>query len=241
MIFKTKSTVLFGDVNLSDFSAFAYYKNHYDGAERDVETITVPGRSGDLVVDNGRYKNNEVVYRVQVTGQLKAHHLRSALLSLIGYFRIEDEYEPEIYRVGRLKGAPTINRIAKDAVSMTITLDCKPQRFLKSGELEYTFTANGALYNPTLYNAAPLVRVYGYGAVGVGANTITVSAPASGETWTYIDIDCELQDAFSGTTNLNGKIQLSSGKFFSLVPGSNGVSVPNTASSVVVIPRWKTQ
>lgn len=241
MIFKLKSNAIFGSVNLSDFSAFAYYKNHYDGAERDIETISVPGRNGDLLIDNGRYKNMPVEYRVQVYGQDNAHHLRSALLAEIGYFRIEDEYEPEIYRVGRLNGPPDVSVALTGVVSMTITLDCKPQRYLKLGEVERNFTSNGTLYNPTLYTAKPLVRAYGYGAVGVGTNTITITQPVSGETRPYVDIDCELQDAYAGTTNLNSKIQLSSGKFFTLEPGENGVSLDSNISRVVITPRWVMQ
>lgn len=241
MIIKWKSNLIFGDVNLSDYEAFAFHKNHYDGAERDVELISVPGRNGDLIIDNKRYKNMDVEYRAKISGQTNAHFLRAALLSQIGYQRIEDDYEPEMYRIGRLKQPPEMNQSVIDAVSMTLTFDCKPQRYLKSGEVEKEFTTNGNIYNPTLYNARPLVRVYGYGEVGIGGNTITIVPPASGETRTYIDIDCDLQDAYTGTTNQNGKIELSSGKFFELAPGENGVSLDTHITKVIITPRWETQ
>ena len=81
--------------------------------------------------------------------------------------------------------------------------------------------------------ALPLIRVYGTGALAIGNVTITINS-ASG----YTDIDCDLMDAFKGSTNCNGNITLTSGEFFYLDPGENGISFGSGITKVIVKPRW---
>ena len=115
-----------------------------------------------------------------------------------------------------------------------VIFDCKPQRFLKTGETSQTFTGSGSLTNPTRYPALPLVRAYGTGTLRLGSTSIVISSNNS-----YIDIDCEIQDAFRGATNCNGNITLSSGRFFALAPGYNGISMSGI-TRVEITPRWWT-
>ena len=115
----------------------------------------------------------------------------------------------------------------------TLEFDCKPQRFLKSGEEPVEFTANGILYNRTMQNAKPLLRVYGTGAgtVGIGSETITISAIS-----TYVDIDCEIMDAYKGAVNCNGNVSFTDD--IVLGPGENNISKSGNISKVVITPRW---
>ena len=83
-----------------------------------------------------------------------------------------------------------------------------------------------------MFEAKPLLRVYGTGSVGIGSETLTITSANQ-----YTDIDCDLQDAFKGTTNCNGNIRLSSGSFPVLKPGYTGVTLSGV-SRVEIIPRW---
>lgn len=53
-----------------------------------------------------------------------------------------------------------------------LAFNCKPYRYLKSGEVPETFTASGSILNRTLYDAAPLIRVYGKGNLGIPTHVI---------------------------------------------------------------------
>ena len=235
MEYRRKSNLVFGSLTLADYGAVCYYCNAAESSDRDREVISVPGRNGDLLRDNGRYLNAPRSYLVYVPDLLLAKHLQTALLTVTGYARLEDEYEPDLYRMAYLKSAPVVERYA-DAATLQLTFDCKPQCYLKSGERVLAFTAAGTIYNPTLYDALPLVRAYGIGQVGIGNQTITIL-----EASTYTDLDCELKDAYKGTTNCNNKIQRSSGSFFTLVPGSNGVSLGTGITKLEITPRWWTR
>lgn len=235
MEYRRKSDLVFGTLSLADYGAVCYYCNAAESSGRDREVISVPGRNGDLLRDNGRYENAPRTYLVYVPDLLQAKYLQTVLLAVTGYARLEDEYEPELYRVAYLKSAPVVERYA-DAATLQLTFDCKPQCYLKDGERVLSFTAAGTIYNPTLYDALPLVRAYGTGDVGVGTQTITILSAVG-----YTDLDCELMDAYQGTTNCNGNILLASGNFFSLAPGVNGVSLGNGITKLEITPRWWTR
>ena len=129
MSYKPKSNLIFGNVNISDYGAFAFYCNIFDRPQRDVDTISVPGRNGDIVFDNGRYTNVDRVYILQVIGVAEAHRLISDLVSTVGYQKLIDEYDPDYYFVARLKEAPQITRFVGEAVEVSVTFDRQPQKW----------------------------------------------------------------------------------------------------------------
>ena len=59
--------------------------------------------------------------------------------------------------------------------SFDLTFSCKPQQYLKSGERRQILTGSGTVYNPTLFDARPLLRIYGTGQVIIGDVTVTVT------------------------------------------------------------------
>lgn len=224
----------------ADFNVYLSGDGTYGIAERDVEQTSIPGRSGDLLIDNGRYKNVSHAYKCVIRGDFAKNF--SGFLGYLqaqrGYIRLEDSFHPDEYVLGRFTGETHPKRMTRDVMgSFEITFSRKPQRYLKAGEEPLPeFTTNGQIFSEMYTESLPLVRVYGTGAVGIGDNTITINSLTSGAT--YTDIDCDTQNAFYGTTNCNDKITLNSGEFFSLKPGANGISLGNGVSRVIVTPRW---
>jgi phage-related protein len=115
-----------------------------------------------------------------------------------------------------------------------ITFICDPRRFLKSGDNVNVLTSNGSLFNPTYYDAKPLIRVYGTGSFTVNDITVTITNANQ-----YTDIDCEIMDAYKGTTNCNGNIQTTNNKFPVLTPGQNNITL-NGVTRLEITPRWWT-
>ena len=111
---------------------------------------------------------------------------------------------------------------------------CKPQRYLKTGEKPIVFEEDGVIVNPTKMDALPFIKVHGYGIISIGNTTLTIAQ----HTQEFIDIDCELQEAYSGTTNMNAYVTLSSGEFPKLVSGPNAISIADTITDIVITPRW---
>ena len=219
-----------------DFGVYLNGNETFNGAERDITTIEVPGRNGNLTIDNGRFKNITITYHAFIFENFSdnTEAYRNLLLSTSGYNKLEDTFHPEEYRMARFSGGFIAEpKKTLEVGGFDIVFDCMPQRFLKSGDNPIELTASGSIRNPHLMEARPLIRVYGVGTVTVGNVPITVTANES-----YIDIDCETESAYCGSTNLNGNIVLSDGKFWRLSPGYIDVVLGTGVTKVIIYPKW---
>lgn len=218
----------------------------YGAPERDMEMISIPGRNGDLIIDKGRYKNIPVSYPVSIPRNFpeRAEEVRAWLLSRPGYRRLEDDYDPDHFRLAAYKGplgleAGTLNRTGEG----TISFDCKPQRFLKAGERARTFSkAGGVLFNPTQFPAKPLVKV-----MGTGDGTVTINGqalsftglPASGDiTLDYEEMTAVMTDVYGNMTDASAQVDLTG--FYPLESGENTIEISGDILFVEITPRWWT-
>ena len=116
----------------------------YNAPERDVEMVTIPGRNGTYALDNGRFENIEVSYPAGIFADTEADYreaisdFRNFLCSRKGYVRLQDEYNPNEYRMAVYKSGLEVEPAMLRAGEFKITFDCKPQRFLTSGETAIT-------------------------------------------------------------------------------------------------------
>ena len=132
-----------------------------------------------------------------------------------------------LYKSG-LEVATTARNLAG---SFNITFDCKPQRFLKSGDNYTSYSSGSVIYNPTRFDALPLIVCSGNGSITLNGTTITISGNSG-----QIYIDCDIQDAYLGTTNKNSKI---TPNFPTLSPGNNTLTYSGV-TGVQIKPRWWT-
>lgn len=178
----------FGDVSIKDFGVCISGEGLFNAPKKDVESIDIPGRNGALLIDNGRYENIEVTYPAafykeglyNFIANLSA--LRAALLSKKGYQRIEDSFHPDEFRMGALIGGLEVDPVKfNTAATFDMVFDCKPQRFLKSGEVAQEFTADGEILNPTFYESSPLLEVEGRGDIVINGYPIEINVDPLGE------------------------------------------------------------
>lgn len=225
-----------GGVDSRDFNTYIATSNAFDSAERDVESVEVPGRNGNLTISHDRFKNFQAQVNVYISSGMQRHTgaLAAVLLREPGYLRYEESIRPELYRMARFAGAFEVGVSDHRVAGLTLNFDCKPQRFLKVGDYQTLFERSGVLENPTLYPAKPLMRVYGAGEITLNGTDITISeAPVAG----YTDIDCETMDAYCGTENRNGFVTFSK-DVVEAVSGSNDVILNGVTAEIT--PRWWT-
>lgn len=228
-----RNWLTFDGVSLKDFGVYINGNQTYNAPARSREVVNVPGRNGALLLDNGRFDNVEVTYHAFIYRDFSVNveGLRNLLLSRTAYKRLEDTYHSEEYRLGIYKGNFSADVVEwLEAGEFDLVFDCKPQRFLVSGEETVEFTSSGSILNETEQIAKPLLRVYGTGSFTVGSGTMTISSAN-----VYTDIDCDLMDAYKGTTNCNGNV---SGTFPTLTPGENTVTLNTGITKIEIIPRW---
>ena len=220
-----------------EFGIFISGESTYSAPERNVLSQEVAGRNGSLLFDMGNFKNISVKYPSYIVEDLPSR-IRDFLNfagSQIGYQRLEDTYHPYEYRMARFKTNPSIdtagymNRSGK----FTLDFDCKPQRFLKSGENAVEFSTNGIILNRTNFPSKPFIKVYGTGtgSVGIGSETISITNLDG-----YMDIDCEIMDAYKGAVNCNKDVSFTDD--IVLNPGENNISFNGGITSIEITPRW---
>ena len=184
----------------------------YGIPERVVDMISVRGRNGDVAIDTGAYANVQQVYHVYFDGrgdttsfQKAARDIASWLMGSKGYMRLEDTYDPDVYRMAIINQAETMNNFMDKLGRFDVVFNCKPQRFLKSGEAEIDILNQGTPtayeYNNQYMPSKPLFILTGngticqyYSAAGYPVQGFTVSNN-SGKT---MYVDCETMDAISG-------------------------------------------
>lgn len=179
----------FGDVNTKDFDVYISGEGLFNAPKKDVEKIDIPGRNGALLIDNDRFDNIEVTYPAyfykpniyDFTGYLSA--LRAAIMSKKGYQRLEDSFHPDEYRMGAFIGGLEIDPVKfNTAATFDMVFDCKPQRFLKSGEVAQEFTDDGTILNPTNFDSSPLLEVEGRGEIVINGYPIEINVDPLGLT-----------------------------------------------------------
>lgn len=225
---------IFNGQKSSDYGIYISGSGTFDFPERDIEKVSVEGRNGDLIIDNGRFKNISLTYPAFIRQNFKKNvdGARMWLLADSGYHKLEDTYHPEIFRMARFS-SPTnfTTRFLNLSGECELVFDCKPQRFLKSGNVPIESTGKITLINPTIYEALPIIRVYGSsGTLMVGNNIIQL--PKINE---YMDIDSEIQNAYKGTVNCNSDMI---GDFPSLKAGETGISFEGNIDRIQIVPRW---
>lgn len=231
----------FGGVTSTDYGVQISGESVFSSPEREYDFVQIPGRNGDLTIDRGRYSNIEVTYPGFIVDSFTSNieGLRSALGSKRGYQRLTDTYHPDEYRLGVFTGGVNPEPILSNtAAEFNISFNCKPQRFLTSGEGAQTFSASGTITNPTQFEARPLVVVNGLGSVGIGDVTITLTGSAA----VPVYIDCDIMDAWimSGSAKVpyNNYVAYSRNKAPALPAGETGISLGSGVSSISITPRW---
>lgn len=231
-----RNYIVFNGINCSDFGVYVSGQGTYDSPTREYETISVPGRNGDILSTEKRFENVELKYPAFIYKDFEKNlaGFREAMLSSEGYCRLEDTYHPEEFRMAFFRGdiKPKV-RSRNDAGEFDIKFNCKPQRFLKLGEVTQEIATGGSITNPTEFYSRPLIKVTGYGTLTINSETITIA-----NTYASVVIDSEILDCYSGTQNANGAVSFSSNDFPALRPGVNNFTFDNTITKLEVTPRW---
>ena len=257
----------------------------YKTPEREYESYHVPGRNGDLLLDLGSFKNVTRSYDVAFGSFYKTHaEMASAVSAWLysprgeespdypvgegftsayeGYFRLEDSYEPEYYRLARcineIEFENTLNRLGR----ATIEFDCMPQRFLKSGDKPFIFDNESSslsnktvsIYNPTLFIAKPRINFTIEGDSTLVNSTllqfssqdkynnnlnIVIYRPTASVGSFVGQLDSELEEFYSAVLTADWRRD-NKHRFPIFRPGKTEIYIDDSMARMEIIPRWWT-
>ena len=232
------------EYNGTDLRTFGLYTNGnktFSSPEKNYTKISIPGRSGDLYIWDGTYKNVNVTYDTIIlpspifnttSFETKFRNnvtaIKSALLSANGYVRIEDTYNPDEYRLGVFTGPLDVDAVLLSAGKSKLTFNCRPERFLKSGEYEIALNYSddnagvaNVVQNQTSFSSSPIFNITGDGTwriwlyylTGKYVHRFIVSVDGPEDDSTLV-VDFETLDAYliknSLKTNWNSHLSIES-------------------------------
>jgi phage-related protein len=207
-------------------------KKTYGLPERDVEKIHVPGRSGDVLIDHGSYKNVRVSYDCAAQSLDALEFLRSALTAGGGYRLLTDSYSPW-QRMALFASALDFDElILNRAYRFTVVFDCKPQRWADR-EQSISGSNSVALTNPGGCTTTPKVQITGTGNVTLICGSAG-SLALTGLTATAV-IDSEAKVAY--LQRADGTCTNIAVPFFPELTGGT-ISATDNVTQIQVWPRW---
>lgn len=171
----------------SDYGVQILGEGVFNAPEREVEMISIPGRNGAFALDKGRFENIEVTYPANIIANSTADFaaavsdLRNMLCSRRGYCRLTDDYHPDEYRMAVYKSGLEVDEKVLRAGEFEIVFDCKPQRYLMSGEVPIDVSSGDTILGPTLFDSHPMLEVTGYGEIGINGEVMTVNNDPLGQ------------------------------------------------------------
>ena len=203
-------TFTFDGENSGTYNTHIIGSGVYNAPARAVEMVNIPDRNGAFALDQGYFENVELVYEASIVASSETEfaqsvsELRNWLCSKKGYCRLEDDYYPNEYRMAVYKSGLEIEPKDADSGKFDIVFDCKPQRYLKSGETPISVTSGNTITNPTRFDAQPKLDVYGYGDISFNGFKISIDDGFFGYVNPLINIDYPTATSFK--LNLNGAL-----------------------------------
>lgn len=236
-----QGVIVYGGESSGNYGMVVAEAPAYERPKRKETIYTVPGRNRVIVFQDDAWEDVPREYKVWLAEgdgsslTQKVDAFEAWLNSKKGYQRLEDNFEPDVYRLAYYSGGDGFTNNLTQYGEATLHFTCGPERFLKSGETPVVVTDGSVLTNPTKYASKPLIHIE--------ADNQTVSVTINGKTITalvsdFINIDCEPMDAYRlPVENKNSNI---SGSFPTIAPGNNTVAITGNASLVTITPRYFT-
>ena len=232
--------IVYGGESSTDYGIVVSEAPAFDKAKKKIQTFTVPGRNGAVIFNEGSYEDTTRNYKVWVAKDREeslpeiVDAMSSWLYSKSGYVRLEDSFEPDVFRLAYYVGGQEVTNRMLQFGETTLPFICRAERFFKDAEQEQTVSNGDKIYNPTRYESKPLIHIEGSGSVSISIQGVTMTATISD----YINIDSDRMNAYRlPSENKNNTI---SGTFPTIKAGTNTIATTGTVTKVTIVPRYFT-
>lgn len=235
----TVTSFTFNGLKSTDFNMYVNAEYEIASSVPDYQTVEVPGRDGDLIIPNNRYKSFVQELPIIYLGKYKEtmrkiNQARQIMLADSNWhdflFSFDSDY---IYRASFLGEF----RVKKSSTYLTQTLsfNMMPYKYDKSGQSYQTITNGQKLNNKGTIPAKPIIKITGSGdcTMQIGNKSVSFKDIDGG---IIMDSDSQL------CTNLSGKrtqFDKMYGDFIEIATGNQTVKITgNNITKTEILPRW---
>ena len=207
---------------------------------RKITTVQIPGSNREIIEMEDAWESYEQPYSLFVGDgtpdaiQSQLNDVATALYKT-GWQILLDDYDPDYFRLAYYIGPFDVQNKKTRVGTFDVTFKCRPERYLITGNTPLDVQTGESLFNPTAFNAKPLIHIIGSGNGMLTVNGTTMSFEGISD---YLNIDCDTMNVYRlPSENRNS---LMTGDFPVLKQGENLVSFTGGISAVLITPRWWT-
>jgi predicted phage tail component-like protein len=227
----------FNGKSSAEFGLYISNKDIYSMPARDVTFTSVQGRNGDVIIDNGAYKNIDISYTVGIKNIGANIKAIKAWLSQSGYLILTDTYNPEYYRLACFNSSLDVSELLLNVGQAVISFNCKPFLYSFAGKVKYQYTTDMTINNPEYFDSLPFMRVKSKSA-GTCSFYLNNKEFTIENVTDYVDVDSELMCVYRGNVLKNNDIKFT--EFPVMQPGDNTLAFGDNIQSIMVEGRWRT-
>lgn len=227
----------FGDIDTRDFGVWITGTGRLHIPEHVYEMVAVPGRMGDVPIDQMRVGNKELVYPAIFAPPYGNYHslneavgaFRTRMLSIRGYAEIHDTYDVTHYWKGVYAGGVDVEpSMMLDAASFDLVFNVSPQTFIYLPTIEIPGAASLTKtelsltqFPANIANLDPIITVGGTGDAritfvkhGEPLSTGTIHSIYLTRSSETVIINSQLKECYTSTgSSANGLVQFSDYQF----------------------------
>lgn len=214
--------------------------NNLSSPMRALDTHTIQGRNGDLVIDYGYYNNFTLEIPCFIDGRPEKNGVALSLEELAdelkawlqtdfsyGELRLdEDEFFYEAYCSNMLD----IKEVFTNFGEVLLTFNCKPLKRKNSEKI--IITEQLQTITNEYMDSEPYMKIYGSGEIIISINNRPLKLK---NVETYIEVDTQLMNCFKGEVNQNNRMYTD---FPILTTGENVFSWVGDVKKIEIEPRW---
>ena len=187
-----------------------------------IEILQIPGRNGTLHIDENCYEPITISLECTLKKNIDPRNITNWLTNT-GTVTFSDELD-KYYNATIINSIP-LERVFRIYREFIVQLELQPIAYSIQ---EYTYNCTDTSVNKLKIDSTaemfPYIKVTGTGQVQVNINNKICTLIIDEQ---YIELDCELQNAFKGTKNKNNKMN---GEFPTLLPGDNTIQITGNAT-----------
>lgn len=211
---------------------------HYIRPTRKMTVVQVAGTNREIVDMEDAWESYDQPYSFYV-GDGTEDSIQEALddvarvLFKAGWQRLDDNYDPEHYRLAYYQGGFDSDNRYTRLGKFDVIFRCRPERYLVGSDIPIAFSGSGTITNPTSFRAKPLIHI-----VGSGNGSIIIAGQEMRLTGMvdYLNVDCDTMNVYRlSSENRNNLME---GVFPVLFEGDNNVSFSGGITSITITPRF---
>ena len=230
---------IYDNKNSKDFNIKIKSINNLSSPQRSIEKISVLGRNGELVIDNGNFENFILTIECYLNcssedKNIISREIKKWLQSDFSYKKLILSDDEEFYYEAYCDTKLDFEYVSSNFESFLISFSCKPYK-KEINEDIITITESTNIYNSYM-PSNPLIKVVGSGDVTININNQELVLKGLED---EIEVDCDVMNAYK---KVNDNIVLLNNKMYSDFPileaGENQISFEGNVSKIEITPRW---